>query len=84
MQSIIEEVYTKNEDFGVSEFKSDLEIKNRDVSNVLYSFVCAIAEYMGQDDDERVEQSIAIARISCNLLYKTIQKQIEINEMDYE
>jgi len=57
MQSIIEEVYTKNKDFGVEEFCSSLETDNR---------------------------RTAIAKIACNLLYKSIEKQFEINEMDYE
>ena len=84
MQSIIEEVYIKNEDFGIEEFRSDLEKENKDVTLVLYSFIQAIADYMGEDDYEKTEQCIAIAKISCNLLYKSIQKQIEINEMSYE
>ena len=84
MQSIIEEVYIKNEDFGIDEFRSDLEKENKDVTLVLYSFIQAIADYMGEDDYEKTEQCIAIAKISCNLLYKSIQKQIEINEMSYE
>ena len=84
MQSIIEEVYIKNEDFGIEEFRSDLEKENKDVTLVLYSFIQAIADYMGEDDYEKTEQCIAIAKISCNLLYKSIQKQIEINEMNYE
>ena len=84
MQSIIEEVYIKNEDFGIDEFRSDLEKENKDVTLVLYSFIQAIADYMGEDDYEKREECIAIAKISCNLLYKSIQKQIEINEMNYE
>ena len=84
MQSIIEEVYIKNEDFGIDEFRSGLEKENKDVTLVLYSFIQAIADYMGEDDYEKTEQCIAIAKISCNLLYKSIQKQIEINEMSYE
>ena len=84
MQSIIEEVYIKNEDFGIEEFRSDLEKENKEVAIVLYSFIQAIAEYMGEDDYEKIEECIAIGKISCNLLYKSIQKQIEINEMNYD
>lgn len=84
MQSIIEEVYIKNEDFGIEEFRSNLETENKEATLVLYSFIEAIAEYMGEDDFGKTEECIAIAKISCNLLYKSIQKQIEINEMSYE
>jgi len=84
MQSIIEEVYIKNEDFGIDEFRSDLEKENIDVAYVLYSFIDAIADYMSKEDAEKMEECSAIAKMSCNLLYKTIEKQMEINEMDYE
>ena len=39
---------------------------------------------MGEDDIERVEECIAIAKISCNLMYKSLEKQVEIDEMNYE
>ena len=84
IQSIIEEVYIKNEDLGIEEFRSNLETENKEATLVLYSFIEAIAEYMGEDDFGKTEECIAIAKISCNLLYKSIQKQIEINEMSYE
>ena len=84
IQSIIEEVYIKNEDFGIEEFRSNLETENKEATLVLYSFIEAIAEYMGEDDFGKTEECIAIAKISCNLLNKSIQKQIEINEMSYE
>ncbi len=84
MQSIIEEVYIKNEDFGVEEFRSNLETDNKRVAIILYSFIDAIADYMSEDDPEKLEQYSAIAKIACNLLYKSIEKQFEINEMDYE
>ena len=43
-----------------------------------------IAEVIGEDDLERINEYSSIAKISCNLLYKTIEKQIEIDEIDYE
>ena len=49
---------------------------------VLYSFIDALADYMADDDPIESEKYSAVAKISCNLLYKTIQKQIEINEMN--
>ncbi len=84
MQSIIEEVYTKNKDFGVEEFCSSLETDNRRTAIVLYSFIDAIADYMSEGDPEKLGEYSAIAKIACNLLYKSIEKQFEINEMDYE
>ena len=84
MESIVEEVYIKNEDFGIDEFRSGLEKENIDAAYVLYSFIDSIADYMSEEDDEKMEKYSAIAKMSCNLLYKTIEKQIEINEMDYE
>lgn len=84
MQSIIEEVCVKHEDFGIEEFRSKLETCNEDVAIVLYAFIDAVASYMAEDDPEKIDAYSAIAKMSCNLLYKTIEKQIEINEMGYE
>jgi len=84
MGSIIEEVYIKKEEFGVEDFISNLNIDNRELSLVLYAFIDAISDYMADDDPARSEQFSAIAKISCNLLYKTIEKQMEIDEMNYE
>tara|TARA_R110000824_G_C15192058_1_gene674857 strand:+ start:465 stop:749 length:285 start_codon:yes stop_codon:yes gene_type:complete len=84
MQSIIEEVCVKNEDFGLEEFRSDLETQNEDVAIVLYAFIDAVASYMSEDNPEKMDEYSAIAKMSCNLLYKTIEKQVEINEMGYE
>ena len=84
MGSIIEEVYIKKEEFGVEDFVSNLNIDNRELSLVLYAFIDAISDYMADDNPTRSEQFSAIAKISCNLLYKTIEKQMEIDEMNYE
>jgi len=84
MSSILEEVYTKNETFGVEEFSSGLETDNKPVSIVLYSFINAVSDYMANDDPDESEQYVAISKICCNLLYKTIEKQLEINEMSHE
>jgi len=84
MQSIIEEVCVKNEDFGVEEFSSNLETKNEPVAVVLYAFIDAISDYMSNGDQEKKEEFCALAKMSTNLLYKTIEKQIEINEMTHE
>ena len=84
MGSIIEEVYIKKEEFGVEDFPSNLKTDNRELALVLYAFIDAVSDYMADDDPERSEQFSAIAKISCNLLYKTIEKQMEIDEMNYE
>ena len=84
MQSIIEEVYVKNDYFSVEEFRSKLETDNENVAIVLYAFIDAISSYMAEDDLERINEYSSIAKVSCNLLYKTIEKQIEIDEIDYE
>ena len=39
---------------------------------------------MGEDDLERREECVAIAKISCNLMYKSLEKQLDINEMTHE
>ena len=84
MGSIIEEVYVKKEEFSIEDFASNLNIDNRELSLVLYAFIDAISDYMADDNPARSEQFAAIAKISCNLLYKTIEKQMEIDEMNYE
>lgn len=84
MQSIIEEVYVKNEDFGLEEFRSKLETDNINVAIILYAFIDAVSGYMADDDPEKTDEYAAIAKMSCNLLYKTIEKQMEIDEMGYE
>ena len=84
MGSIIEEVYIKKEEFGIEDFPSKMEVENRELGLVLYAFIDAISDYMANDDPIKKEQFSAIAKISCNLLYKTIEKQMEIDEMNYE
>ena len=84
MGSIIEEVYIKKEEFGVEDFPSGLETENRELALVLYAFIDAVSDYMGDDNPAKREQFSDIAKISCNLLYKTIQKQMEIDAINYE
>ena len=38
IESIVDEVFAKNETFGVQEFMSRMETDNRDMCIVLYSF----------------------------------------------
>ena len=81
VESIIEEVYAKNYSFGIDEFKANLETENRGAAIVLYSFIDAMSDYMAEDDVLESEKYSAIAKIASNLLYKSIEKQIEIDEM---
>ena len=84
MGSIIEELYVKKEEFGLEDFASGLQTENEEVELILYSFIDALADYMADEDPIESEKYSAVAKISCNLLYKTIQKQIEINEMNHD
>jgi hypothetical protein len=84
MSSIVEEVYIKKESFGLKDFASNLTEDNKEIAIILYSFIEAIADYMADDESEKSKEISAVAKMSCNLLYKTIDKQIEINEMNYE
>jgi hypothetical protein len=83
VQSIIDEIYAKNETFGVDEFSSiaNLEVDNTELALILYSFIEAIADYLSQDDPQRMDELSCIAKIACNLTYKSLEKQLEINEM---
>ena len=82
MASIVQEVYIKRAEFTLEDFESELITKNKEVGLVLYSFIDAISDHLTDDDPIESEKYSAVAKISCNLLYKTIQKQIEINEMN--
>jgi hypothetical protein len=84
IEGIVGEICSKNETFGVEEFRSNLEKDNEDLADGVYGLIEILAEYMCGGDEIRLEESCAIAKLSCNLLYKSMEKQIEINEMSYE
>ena len=84
IESIIEEVYAKNKVFGIAEFQSNIGRENPEFFLVMESFTEAMADYMAGDDVERGDELCAIAKISYHLTYKTISKQMEINEMQDE
>ena len=44
IESIIEEVCTKNIEFGIKDFKSNLDTQNIELAYVLYSFLESVAE----------------------------------------
>ena len=79
IKSIVDEIFTKNHDFGVEE--SAMETENEDLAETLFSFMDTIADYLGDTDHEK-EQFSAIARIASHLVYKSLSKQLEIDEME--
>ena len=79
IESIVDEVFAKNETFGVQEFMSRMETDNRDMCIVLYSFIEAVADSLSQYNDVQKEEFCALAKMSTHLLYKGLTKQIEIN-----
>tara|TARA_R100000963_G_C4629537_1_gene94966 strand:- start:149 stop:583 length:435 start_codon:yes stop_codon:yes gene_type:complete len=81
IESIIEEVYAKYSTFGVKEFESNIEEENPDLYIVIESFVYALADYISQSDEDRLDELCAIAKISYHLLYRSISKQMEVDEM---
>ena len=81
IKSIVDEVFTKNYDFGVEEFESTIETENEDLAEMLFSFTDTVADYLGETTYEK-EQYSAIARIAAHLVYKSLSKQLEINEME--
>jgi hypothetical protein len=81
IKSIIEEVFTKNHYFGVEEFESAIETENEDLAEMLFSFTDTVADYLGETTHEK-EQYSAIAKIATHLVYKSLSKQLEINEME--
>tara|TARA_B100000029_G_C17037028_1_gene764419 strand:- start:174 stop:608 length:435 start_codon:yes stop_codon:yes gene_type:complete len=82
IESIIEEVYAKHSTFGVREFESNIEEENPELYIVIESFVYALADYISQGDEDKLDELAAIAKISYHLLYRTISKQMEVDEMN--
>ena len=81
IESIIEEVCTKNTEFGIKDFESKLDTENFELACVLYSFLDSIADSMCRDESLR-DEVCALSKICCHLLYKSLEKQLEINEME--
>jgi hypothetical protein len=82
VESIVDEVYSKNSSFGVEEFRSSLEENNPELAMVVYSFIDALSDYMAGNDNGRREECCAIGKIACHLMYKSLEKQMEINNME--
>ena len=82
VESIVDEVYSKHSSFGVEEFRSSLEENNTELAMVVYSFIDSLSDYMSGNDDARREESCAISKIACHLMYKSLEKQMEINNME--
>ena len=81
IESIIEEVCTKNTEFGIKDFESKLDTENFELACVLYSFLDSIADGICSNEELRNEMC-ALSKICCHILYKSLEKQIEINEME--
>ena len=79
--SIVSEIFAKNNDFGIEEFLSNLEKDNKQLAFVLYTLLDTIVDNFTADEYER-EHVAAIYKIASHLLYKSLEKQIEINEME--
>ena len=82
IESIIDEVFNKNQSFGLNEFISNLEEDNAELCIVLYSFIDALADQVSGGDNSFHDQYAAVAKITCHLLYKSLAKQLEINGME--
>lgn len=82
IESIISEVFSKNEDFGVKEFMSSMEKENADMCFVLYTFINSIADTLSKYNEEQREEFCALAKMACHLMYKSMEKQMEINLLE--
>ena len=81
IEGIIAEVFAKNEYFGVPDFMSTMKEENYDMCLILYSFIDSISDSLSERNEEEKEELSAVAKISCHLMYKSMVKQIEINQM---
>jgi|TARA_R100000656_G_scaffold59140_1_gene46064 hypothetical protein len=81
IESIIQEVYAKNKTFGIAQFQSNISRENPEFFLVMESFIAALAEYMAANDPTKEDELNAIAKIAYHLAYKSISKQMEIEEM---
>ena len=82
IESIIEEIYAKNKTFGVREFQSNIGRENTEFFLVMESFIEALADYIGGEDPQKGDELCAISKIAYHLTYRTISKQMEIDEMN--
>jgi len=81
---IVGEIYSKNKTFGMKEFQSNLEKDNKVLAEGIYDMIGILAEHMCDGDKMRLAESCTVAAISCNLLYKSLEKQLSIDEMNDE
>lgn len=81
IKSIVGEVFDKNQDFGISDFKSSLEEENPDMCKILYTFIDSISDSLPDYTIRQREELSAIAKMACHLMYKGMTKQLEINNM---
>ena len=81
IESIVSEVFSKNEYFGLPDFLSSMVEENLEMCSVLYSFIESVSNSLSDDDPKRMDEMCAVAKMSCHLMYKSMAKQIEIERM---
>ena len=83
IESIIQEVYAKNKEFGVEEFRSNISRENLEFFLVMESFIEALSDYMVEEapDGDKGDQMCAVSKIASHLTYKAIAMDLEIDEM---
>jgi hypothetical protein len=79
LDSIIAEVFVKTNNFGITDFRSSLEEDNKELAKVLYD---SVADHIADGDPELSEKVCAAYKVACHLLYKSLEKHIEIKAME--
>ena len=66
IESIIQEVYAKNKEFGVEEFRSNISRENLEFFLVMESFIEALSDYMVEEapDGDKGDQMCAVSKIA--------------------
>jgi len=81
VEGIVSEIFSKNKTIGLEEFQSEEFLKhNRDMAVVVFSLIDTMAEYFSSGDEDRFEEICCASKIAAHLVYKSISKQMEINE----
>ena len=82
IDSIIGEVFVKSTSFGIKDFRASLDETNTELARVLYSFMDTISEHVADGDEELSESICSTYKIACHLLYKSLEKHLEIKAME--
>ena len=82
VNSIVEEVFTKNKSIGVKEFDSEQMLTiNQDMAISIFSLMESIADNFSTSKQSN-EELCCIAKIAAHLTYKSIETPLEINAME--